>query len=93
MCQYMYIDTEENLADHLFINEKVPVHFGREFCKDGSIYKIIVCRVRKDYEQRFIKALERLPEKMLLLGHADYQDFCEEVSNMVQKGVSNQVSE
>lgn len=75
-CQYMFVDTGEYLADRLFVEQKIPVHFGREFSKDGSKYRIITCRIRKCHEELFEKALKALPDKMLLLGHNDYAEFC-----------------
>ncbi|MDU3179936.1 MAG: hypothetical protein E6686_00860 [Lachnospiraceae bacterium] len=74
---YAFVDTEEYLGDQLFIQQKVEVSFGKEFGKKGNDYLIIFCKVRKKDEKNFLKALDELEKKMLLMGHHDYPAFCE----------------
>lgn len=45
--------------------------------KKGNDYLIIFCKVRKKDEGKFLKALNELEKKMLLMGHHDYIAFCE----------------
>jgi len=71
-----YFDVPEYLADDLFIQHQVRVRFLREYKKDGELYTIVMCRVRKRDEERFCEALEELPRKMMLLGYADYPAYC-----------------
>ena len=73
---YAFLDTEEYLADQLFIKHQVRVHFREEYARKDSQYRVIVCRVRKRDQMRFLAALEELPKKMLLLGHTNYLDTC-----------------
>lgn len=73
---YVFVDTKDYLADQLFIQEKVRVWFGHEFVCPDSEYRAIFCKVRKRDEAAFLTALQKLPSKMLLLGHTDYLDFC-----------------
>lgn len=79
---YAIIDTEEYLADPLFIREQVRVWFGRELVIYGSPYRIIFCKCRKRDVKAFERALEALPGKMLLCGYPDYITCCE---NLKQK--------
>lgn len=37
--------------------------------------------------KRFEEALARLKDKMLLLGHKDYQDECDEIGKMIEEGM------
>ncbi len=74
---YVYVDAVSYLADELFIQEKVRVHFGKEAKKEGYPYHVIFCKVRKKNEEKFLSAMEQLNKKMLLLGHSDYMDICE----------------
>ena len=67
---YAFVDTEEYLGDQLF---------GKEFGKKGNDYLIIFCKVRKKDEKNFLKALDELEKKMLLMGHHDYPAFCEKL--------------
>lgn len=73
---YIFLDTEKYLADQLFINHKVRVHFGVEFTKEETPYRFICCKIRKKDEQRFIDALGEMNNKALLLGYEDYAKYC-----------------
>jgi len=73
---YAYIDVQENLADQLFIKHKVRVYFGKEYQKDSEEYKVIFCKVKKKDQAEFLSALSELADKMLLLGHTDYIQYC-----------------
>ena len=76
---FAYIDTEWYLADNIFIQEKLRVRFGREGRKQGSPYRIIFCKVRKRDTKKFVRSMERLYNKMLLMGHADVDKCLEEL--------------
>jgi len=75
-CFYAYIDSNDNLADQLFIRHKIRVRFWRDYGKDGSEYNIVLCYVRKRDEAEFLSALSELTNKMLIMGHPDYPQFC-----------------
>lgn len=81
---YAFVDTKEYLADQLFIQEKVRVHFGQEAHRTDSKYCIIFCKIKKSDEKAFLTALQKLPSKMLLCGHTDYLDFCREFQETLQ---------
>ena len=83
-CHYAFVDTPEYLADQLFIRHEVKVRFGQEFHHPDKDYIVIICRVRKKDEQRFLDALNELPGKMALLGYADYPQFCEEFQTILR---------
>jgi len=51
----------------------VHVKYGKEFAGKGSDYRVIFCKVKKSDEQNFLKALHELKNKMLLMGHTDYE--------------------
>lgn len=76
---YAYFDVPEYFADQLFIQHQIRVHFSGEYKKAGKRYVIVLCRVRKKYERRFLDALSELPKKMLLLGYTDYLEDCAEL--------------
>ena len=56
------------------------------YLKDGSSYCIVFCKVLKRDVARFEEALERLKDKMLLLGHKDYPDACGKIAKMIEEG-------
>ena len=81
---YAYIDHEDYLADALFIQEQISVRFPQEMVKNGEKYHVIFGRVRKKDREKFEKALEKLPDKMLLCGHTDYADFCNDIDEKLR---------
>ena len=82
---FFIIDTKGYLADTLFIKHKVRVWFKQEYCKEENDFVFIFCKVRKNDVEKFLKALEELKGKMILLGYSNYQDFCEQFSkNMME---------
>lgn len=73
---FMFFDTEEYLADILFIRQRITVKFKEEFKAPNSPYMAIFCSVRKKDEDKFIEALRELPDKMILFGYTDYLSTC-----------------
>lgn len=82
---YAIIDTEEHLADQLFIREQVRVWFGHEFVRSDSPYRIIFCKCRKRDVKAFERALEALPGKMLLCGYEDYMTCCKNLKRKIEQ--------
>ena len=83
---FLYIfDCDEYLADQLFIKHKVPVKFGKEYCKNNSRYCVISCKIRKRYEEEFKKALAEMDNKMILRGYTDYADFARIFNTIIDK--------
>ena len=91
---YAIIDCDEYLADNLFIKHQVPVHFGPEYKQPDNQYRVIFCSIRKRDEQAFLKAMEELPNKMILCGYPDYPAFCTELrksmDNARRGGIRNE---
>lgn len=73
---FVFLDSEDYLADGLFIKHQVRVYFGDEFMKPGSPYCVIFCHVRRRDVERFHTAVSELPNKMLLYGNVDYLNVC-----------------
>ena len=82
---YVFIDTRDYLADQLFIRHKVRVRFKEEFGHPNTEYIFIFCKCRKRDSERFRAALAELPNKMLLMGHRDYNDFCKAALTRAEK--------
>lgn len=83
---YAYVDHNSYLADRLFVQNKVTMKFKGEMRRENSSYCIIFCKVLKCDVERFEEALTKLKDKMLLLGHGDYQDVCDEIGKMIGEG-------
>lgn len=77
--QYAYVDlciNDSYVADSPFYRRRIPVRFGRVMVKDNEKYRIVLCKVRRKYREEFEKALGEISNKMSLLGHNDYDEFC-----------------
>lgn len=84
---YAYIDLNTDsdyVADSLFYRHKVRVGFMDEMVRDGEKYRVIFCRIRKKDREAFEKALAEIPNKMNLLGHTDYEAYCEDLMKKIQ---------
>ena len=78
---YAYIDLAEPLADEIFIQEKVRVRFGDiGRLKEESPYRVVLCKIYKWDEKKFLRALKRLEDIMLLSGHTGYLEFMEKIT-------------
>ena len=64
--EYFFADTEEYLADQLFVIEKIKVKFGKEYVKKGEKYILISCKVWNKDNSKFLKAMGKLRNKMLI---------------------------
>ena len=73
---FAFLDVELYAADRLFTQHQVPIHFVREYGKPGCPYRIILCQVRRRDADRFHAAMAELPDKLRLLGYADYLEVC-----------------
>lgn len=76
---YVFIDSEEHLADQEFIKRKVKVNFIKDYQKPNESYQIIYCKVKKRDEEDFLDVLEYLPHKMSLMGYNDYESCCNKI--------------
>lgn len=75
---FCFIDAKEYLADELFIKHKIRVWFQKEAQKPDSDFVFIFCKVKKRDTNSFLKSLEELKRKMILLGYSYYEFFCED---------------
>lgn len=84
---YVYVDHSSYKGDQLFVQNKVRMKFKGECAKEDSPYRIVFCKVRKRDAERFEEAMEKLNNKMLLLGYRDYPDVCNEIAKMIEEGM------
>ena len=76
---FAFFDTGDYLADNLFIKHHVRVYFGDEYIHPDGVYRAILCHVRRGDEEKFRAAIEEFPNTMLLCGHLDYLEFCNDM--------------
>ena len=93
---YMYFDinTDEHyIADSLFYKRNIPVIFKGEMVRDGDKYIAVFCKIKRRYKDSFEKALEELKTKMELLGHLDYEKYCQNTIKQIgeKHGISDKL--
>ena len=83
---YAYIDTSNNYkGDLVFIENKLKgIKFTGDYKNPNIPYSVIMCKVRKKDDNLFRECMEKLKDKMLILGNIDYQEFCENLINMLE---------
>lgn len=82
--KFMYFDIPEYKADDIFNEVGVLPKFEEEMVRDGTPYVIIFCRVKKTEIHKFQLAMDKLINKMLLLGFEDYLDYCGDVFKLFE---------
>ena len=85
---YMYVDLNVNsdyVADSLFYKRQITVYFKDEMVRDGDGYRMIFCKVRKKDVKAFEEAMRELVDKMNLLGHTDYLDYCTDLRKELEE--------
>lgn len=87
---YVYVDHRSMFAKQRFEQEKLHVRFTGEMYKPDTPYCIVFCKVRKKDMKRFEQVLEGLTDRMLLLGHADYENVCEEIDVLFDQGLTEE---
>ena len=82
---FAFLDVESYVADQLFIQHQVTVHFVREYGKPGCPYRIVLCKVRKRDANRFRAAMAELPGKLRHHGYTDYLEVCRTLWENVER--------
>lgn len=87
---FMYVDTEDYLADQLFIYEKVRIKFKSEYGKNESKYIFIFASCKARDWLRVKKALSKLSIRMFIFGYRDYESVSSSMISKIDKGDSKE---
>ena len=77
---YFYLDKEPWLADRIFVDRDLCVHFKDEFEMPGIEYHIVTCWVNKRKSEEFERCMFELHRLSLMSGRDDYAKTCGELS-------------
>ena len=91
--RYLYLDTEDFLLESLLRRDPVRLKFETCLMKDNENYRLVMMKILKRDETKFLKALEDLPGKMLLCGFRDYESHGEELMNDLENLVRAEMKE
>lgn len=83
--EYIYLDSEEYFADHIFERKNMRVKFYPGELKRGQ-WTIVRCRINKKDEFDFIKSMEELSRNVYLFTNKgdEYTEFCKVFSYILE---------
>lgn len=87
--EFVYVDTENHLADDIFVTNKIPVKFKGDYKHDDQKYIIVYCKVKSKYLDEFTNSLGKLKNKMIHNGFTDYEVFCKNLSEKIYQDCLN----
>lgn len=75
---FIYVDVaDKNLADNVFIRNKLRVNFDSDVARPDKQFKGVICSVRKRDAEVFKKCMSELVNVVILRGYTGYEEFCE----------------
>ena len=90
---YVYLDTDELLAESLMNRHMVRREIEGILGMDNEEYRLVSIRVWKKDELRFLQSMEELKGKMLLFGHLDYASHGGELVEKTRESLRKDVEE
>lgn len=75
---YVVIDTRQEHSEFFFELERIRAFQKHYFDLEGK-YKLIVYTVRNREERRFLAALKKVEEIIVLSGYTDYPEDCKKI--------------
>ncbi len=82
--RYVFVDTAEQLYKRLFAGNGVRLKSVREYVKNGSELRIVICKIMKADKEQFEDLVKQIRNDALILGHKDYDAMCRLLSNIEQ---------
>lgn len=82
---FIFFDDNNYSANSLLFRNKVHIKLCTALGKDDEKYRIIFCNVRSRDVPLFIRAMEELKNKMLLIGNLDYEAFCDRLMPVLEE--------
>lgn len=82
---YFYLDKRPWLADRIFSNHGLRVHFGDSFVYREGEYELVSCWVYRWQAEEFEKCMLPLSRSSLLHDRSDYDDVCRELAWLFER--------
>lgn len=79
----IFVDTKEYVSARVFANYGIKPRKIRKMVSKDTPFRLIVCSIRKKDGDRFVEALSKLRNSILLLGYKDYEEMCIELKNAI----------
>lgn len=84
---YVYLDVKSCDADHIFVENKIPIRFKGDYHKSDYPFIIVLCNFSKKYVDRFIASMEKLNNVLLIKGYKEYPDACLALQRLIKEGI------
>ena len=86
---YLYADSRDHQSYRVFRRKGLR---GFRACKSYILkldpkYCMVGCLLSKREEQAFLEALDELHRDLLVMGYRDYEQYCDDVFNMVKRAI------
>ncbi len=79
--KFIFVDTEDYLSAKLLKEAGIIVRHVRVMTKKGSPYRLVICKIRRRHEGTFVKVMEELRNRLILLGYTGYDAICDRLAN------------
>ena len=76
---FYYVDIWDRMGDRIFDNHDLKVKLTDDIDDGVADYQLVEVRVSKKDEKELISAFSDFSNRMLLTGHVDYDEYCEEI--------------
>ena len=84
--KFYYVDTPDYKADNLIEKRGIRVKYLHDHRRDGDSFRVCSCRIPKKQLEDFLEAMYELQNLMLICGYDDYEEYCNEVRDMLSEG-------
>lgn len=83
---FFYVDTPDYKADSLIEKRGIRVKYLHDHRRDNDSFCVCSCRIPKKQLEDFLDAMYELQNLMLICGYDDYEEYCDEVRDMLSEG-------
>ena len=73
---FVFIDTIDHLFVRIMNKNGILLKDVKEFAKEDSPYRLIMCQVRKKDMTTFVESVQQIQNMALLLGYREYTNVC-----------------
>ena len=74
---YVFIDDRKYSAGSLFAANNLKIKVKETWDREEIKYQFVICDVMKKDVPLFERVMQKLKDKMLLIGNTDYENCCE----------------
>ena len=82
--KYAFLDTPERFHKRLAKKYGIKMRGIREMVKAETDVRLIVCRIRKSDNSRFVEMLNEIRRNAMVCGHRDYECYCQLLQDVIE---------